>query len=97
VGLPKHSSEKFQLEHGVDFYNLKLLPAIYGRKPIPPGTKVVALGKHAVPPCDEERHPGSKEGMSPTVGQDGMPGARLRNVLRADNCLALAPVIMNHS
>lgn len=92
VGLPPESKSNDYLayleEHGVEFYNEKLLPSFYQNQPIPRGKKLVRVGKDAVAPCRTDGSAALTPGLQPAVWQYSMPGPHLQYVTGTDNCMA---------
>lgn len=72
-------------DHGVSFFNDRLLPAIYKGQPIPPGSKVRKLGKGAVQ-CDQEQVESFSPVVRPAMWQYSMPQAHRLDVASTENC-----------
>lgn len=92
VGLPPGPKTDEYLmhlaDHGVEFYNEKLLPAFYQQQDIPPGKRLKNVGKRAVPPCDAGQADMLMPGMRPAVWQYSAQAPHLEYVTSTDNCTA---------
>jgi hypothetical protein len=80
------------VDHGVRFFNEKLLPSIYLNKPVPPGTKLIKVGRDALP-CNQEQLNSSSPSIRPSVWQYSMPQPHLETVASTENCTAPGAVV----
>lgn len=79
---------KQRVDHGVRFFNERLLPAIYQQgQVIPLGSKLKKLGKEALQ-CDTLQDDSSSQGIKPSVWQYSMPQPHLQTVASTENCTA---------
>jgi len=71
-------------EHGVRFFNNRLLPAIYQNQAVPKGSNLVRIGKEVLDCTTQSELPAS--GVRPAVWEPSMPHARLLTVSSTENC-----------
>jgi hypothetical protein len=100
VGLPPHTDPQGHIqerrEHGVNFFNYRLLPGIFQHQPPPPGSKLKKVGREVLP-CDVGQSITSSPSMTPVAWQDSMPQPRLFTVASNENCSSPAATATSHS
>jgi hypothetical protein len=84
-------------DHGVSFFNDRLLPAIFqhGQR-IPPGSKLKKVGRDVLP-CGGGQSISSSPTLRPAVWQDSMSQPRLLTVASTENCSAPAATATGHN
>jgi hypothetical protein len=80
-----------RLEHGVNFFNNKLLPAIHQDQTIPPGAKLKTVGMNAFEHATMQSETPSI-GLRQAIWNRSIPQARFRTVSSPENCTS--PVVV---
>jgi hypothetical protein len=99
VGVPPTQasspfSTRNRINHGIGFFNEKLLPAIYQLQPIPPDAKLKKIGKDVLQ-CNTGQSEMSMPAIRPAIWQYSMPQPHLRYISSTENCTS--PVAMGSS
>lgn len=85
---------KAAMDHGISFFNEKLLPAVYQEQPVPPDAQLKKIGKDVLQ-CGTGQVEMSTPVISPAVWQYSMPQPQLRYVASTENCTS--PVVTGSS
>lgn len=75
-------------EHGINFFNNRLLPAIYQNQPIPPGSKLKKIGRDVLDCTTTQSEMPTRGLLRPAVWEPSAPHARLLTVSSPENCTA---------
>jgi len=92
VGVPPEqdpsSHMRERMDHGVRFFNQKLLPAIFQRKEPPEGSKLLKIGREALPYGTGQAD--ARPSLTSAVWRYPMQRPQLRYVVSHENCSAPA-------
>lgn len=93
VGVPPPPGP-FSMQHGIRFFNTKLLPAVYQKQTVPPDAQLKKIGKEVLQ-CNTGQSEMSGPAIRPAVWQYSMPQPHLRYVSSTENCTS--PVVLGSS
>jgi hypothetical protein len=94
IGLPPAPPDLPRMQHGIKFFNEKLLPAVYQKQTVPPDAQLKKIGKDVLQ-CTTGQSEMSGPVIRPAVWQYSMPQPHLRYVSSTENCTS--PVAMGSS
>jgi len=83
-----------RINHGIGFFNTKLLPAVYQNQTVPPDAQLKKIGKDVLQ-CGTGQLETSSPAIRPAVWQYSMPQPHLRYVSSTENCTS--PVVLGSS
>ncbi len=93
VGVPPPPGP-YSMQHGIRFFNKKLLPAVYQQQPVPPDAILKTIGKDVLQ-CNTGQLEMSGPTIRPAVWQYSTPQPHLRYVSSTENCTS--PVVLGSS